>query len=488
MGCQHDPGWFGSECALCKNNRLLEEQQKQNRGIADQNEKDARASREATQNKIRSDEKLAQEAADRADNLAREAANRADKLAREAADRADKAETAQRERHEEQTRLENEKLRTAQRIQEEGLSVASAKVGFESADKAWNKNPNIETAKKYAISRGTYYEAIGKDDGFRPEPIPAVIADYLKFDCKISDEKGVINLSEIKDEWREAQILSHVTSLGELFSPDDPLLKEINKVTAKKLKHVQETLHSKKNMALLEKNKKAKIEEERIAKERRVEEERIAEQVRIKEERIAEQVRIKEERIAKERRVEEERIAAEKLEAERPVREAAKVQRKKEKKIRIISLVSTISVLLLPLSFSNASPVWAPVLFIFGVKIGRIHISQFFLPNFSDARENWIAKIRVFQINTSGLVVVIPTTVVSVYFSYLLFAAAYKSEVVAMIYSIVVGTIVILYLGERNIFRLNKEQSITDFTITLILELYNYLRHFPSNILKMFVV
>ena len=466
MGCQHDPGWFGSECALCKNNRLLEEQQKQNRGIADQNEKDARASREATQNKIRSDEKLAQEAADRAD-----------KLAREAADRADKAETAQRERHEEQTRLENEKLRTAQRIQEEELSVASAKVGFESADKAWNKNPNIETAKKYAISRGKYYEAIGKDNGFRPEPYPAVIADYLKFDCKISDEKGVINLSEIKDEWREAQILSHVTNLGELFSPDDPLLKEINKVTAKKLKHVQETLHSKKNMALLEKNKKAKIEEERIAEERRVEEERIAEQVRIKEERIAE-----------ERRVEEERIAAEKLEAERPVREAAKVQRKKEKKIRIISLVSTISVLLLPLSFSNASPVWAPVLFIFGVKIGRIHISQFFLPNFSDARENWIAKIRVFQINTSGLVVVIPATVTSIYLSLLLFAFAYKNDIVASIYSIFVGAIVLLYLGERNIFRLDKKQSITDFTITLILELYNYLRHFPSNILKMFVV
>ena len=466
MGCQHDPGWFGSECALCKNNRLLEEQQKQNRGIADQNEKDARASREATQNKIRSDEKLAQEAADRADNLAREAA-----------DRAFKAETAQRERHEEQTRLEKEKLRTAERIQEQELSVASAKVGFESADKAWNKNPNIETAGKYAISRGRYYEAIGKDDGFRPERIPAVIWDYLKFDCKISDEKGVIDLYEIIAEWNKAQILSHVISLGELLSHDDPLVKEINKATAKTLKHVQETLHSKKNMALLEKNKKAKIEEERIAKERRVEEERIAEQVRIKEERIAE-----------ERRVEEERIAAEKLEAERPVREAAKVQRKKEKKIRIISLVSTISVLLLPLSFSNASPVWAPVLFIFGVKIGRIHISQFVLPNFSDARENWIAKIRVFQINTSGLVVVIPPTVVSVYFSYLLFAAAYKSVVVAMIYSIVVGTIVLLYLGERNIFRLDKKQSNTDFTITLILELYNYLRHFPSNILKMFVV
>ena len=477
MGCQHDPGWFGSECALCKNNRLLEEQQKQNRGIADQNEKDARASREATQNKIRSDEKLAQEAADRADNLAREAADRADNLAREAADRAFKAETAQRERHEEQTRLEKEKLRTAERIQEQELSVASAKVGFESADKAWNKNPNIETAWNYAASRTRYYEAIGKDDGFWPEPIPAVIADYLKFDCKISDEKGVINLREIKDEWDKAQFLSHVTSLGELFSPDDPLLKEINKVTAKMLKHVQETLHSKKNMALLEKNKKAKIEEERIAEERRVEEERIAEQVRIKEERIAE-----------ERRVEEERIAAEKLEAERPVREAAKVQRKKEKKIRIISLVSTISVLLLPLSFSNASPVWAPVLFIFGVKIGRIHISQFFLPNFSDARENWIAKIRVFQINTSGLVVVIPATVTSIYLSLLLFAFAYKNDIVASIYSIFVGAIVLLYLGERNIFRLDKKQSITDFTITLILELYNYLRHFPSNILKMFVV
>jgi hypothetical protein len=442
MGCEHNTGWLDSACALCKNNELLESTQKENRRIADQNEKDAKANREATQSQILSNEKLAREAADRAKELAKDAA-----------DRAEIAERAERERHEEQMRLENAKL-----------NIEGAKAEFDSADKAWNKNQSKKTAGMYALTRRKYYHAIGKDPGFKPEPIPAIFYDYLRFPCEISDEKSVISPKEIEDEWNNAQFLSHVASLDELFSPNDPLSKTINSDAAKMLKHVQDTLHSKKNMALLEKSKKAKIEEQRIAEEQRIKEERIAEAQRIK----------------------EERIAAEKWEAERSIRESAEVQRKKEKPIRIISLVSTISVLLLPLLFSNARPVWAPVLFLLGVKIGRIHISQFVLPNFSGARENWIAKIRIFQINTAGLVVVIPPTVTSVYFSYLLFAAAYKNEIVAIIYSVIVGTIVILYLGERNILRLNGKQSIVDFAITLILELYNYLRYFPRNILKMF--
>jgi hypothetical protein len=464
MGCEHNTGWLDSACALCKNNELLESTQKENRRIADQNEKDAKANREATQSQILSNEKLAREAADRAKELAKDAADRAKELAKDAADRAEIAERAERERHEEQMRLENAKL-----------NIEGAKAEFDSADKAWNKNQSKKTAGMYALTRRKYYHAIGKDPGFKPEPIPAIFYDYLRFPCEISDEKSVISPKEIEDEWNNAQFLSHVASLDELFSPNDPLSKTINSDAAKMLKHVQDTLHSKKNMALLEKSKKAKIEEQRIAEEQRIKEERIAEAQRIKEERIAEAQRIK-----------EERIAAEKWEAERSIRESAEVQRKKEKPIRIISLVSTISVLLLPLLFSNARPVWAPVLFLLGVKIGRIHISQFVLPNFSGARENWIAKIRIFQINTAGLVVVIPPTVTSVYFSYLLFAAAYKNEIVAIIYSVIVGTIVILYLGERNILRLNGKQSIVDFAITLILELYNYLRYFPRNILKMF--
>jgi hypothetical protein len=122
------------------------------------------------------------------------------------------------------------------------------------------------------------------------------------------------------------------------------------------------------------------------------------------------------------------------------------------------------------------------------MKIARIHISQFFLPNISAARKNWIAKIRVFQVNVAGLVVAIPATVTSIYLSLLLFAFAYNNEIVASIYSIFVGAIVLLYLGERNIFRLDKKQSLADFAITLILELYNYLRHIPNNISKRFRV
>jgi hypothetical protein len=221
------------------------------------------------------------------------------------------------------------------------------------------------------------------------------------------------------------------------------------------LNYVQDTLHSKKNLASLEKRKNALIEELRIATELRIK---------------------------------EQQIAAEKWEAERPIREAAEAQRKKGKGIRIIVLISTIFVLLLPLLFSNSGLLLAPVLFILGVKIGRTHISQFFLPSFSDARGNWIPKIRIFQINTAGLVVAIPPTVATAYFSYLLFAAAYKNEIVAITYSIIIGLIFTLYLGERNIFRLDKKQSIADFAITLLVELYNYLRHFPSNIGKMFVI
>ena len=444
MGCEHNRGFFESACALCTNNELLERQQKENRDIANQAEKNAKASREATEGQIRSNEKLAKDAADRAKDLARDAA-----------DRADRAERAESERHRERINLENKRLNTAKEIQEQELAVAGAKVELDAADKAWNRNPTLENALNYAGARIVYYHAIGKDAGFEPEPIPEIFGSYLLNDCEISDEKGAINLSEIKDNWDAAQWLSHVASLGELFSPDDPVLKKINSETAKRLNYVQDTLHSKKNLASLEKRKNALIEELRIATELRIK---------------------------------EQQIAAEKWEAERPIREAAEMQRKKGKGIRIIVLISTIFVLLLPLLFSNSGLLLAPVLFILGVKIGRTHISQFFLPSFSDARENWIPKIRIFQINTAGLVVAIPPTVATAYFSYLLFAAAYKNEIVAITYSIIIGLIFTLYLGERNIFRLDKKQSIVDFAITLLVELYNYLRHFPSNIGKMFVI
>lgn len=455
MGCAHNTGFFDSACALCTNNELLENQQKENRRIADQSERDARANREATQDQIRSDERLARDAADRADRVERERQQHEEDM-----------EERRQERHEQKIRLEKEKLNTAKEIQEQELIVAGAKVELDSADKAWNKNPSLENAWKYATSRIAYYQAIGKDPGFRPEKIPAIFAEYLEFECKISDSLGEVDLSRMRDEWNRAQFLTHIASLGELFSPDDPLLKAINLATFDLLKNVQDVLNSKKNIALLEKHKKAKKE----AAEKAFSELQA--------------------RLAREeaQRVEEERIVAEKWEADRPIREAAEAQRKKEKGIRIISLVSTISVFLLPLSFSNARPIWAPVLFILGVKIGRIHISQFLLPNISDARENWIAKIRVFQINVAGLIVAIPPTVASVYLSHALFSAAYKNEVVSIIYGLIVGTIVFLYLGERNIFRLYVKQSLADFAISLISELYKFLRHAPRNIYEMFVI
>jgi hypothetical protein len=433
MGCRHNTGFFDSACALCTNNELLERQQKENREFAALADKNAKASREAAESQIRSNEKLARDAADRANRLER----------------------AEKERHEEQIRIENKRLNTAKEIQKQELEVAGAKVELDAADKAWNRNPTYENALNYATARIVYYDAIGKDNGFEPEPIPTIFGMYSLYDWEISDEKGAINLSEIRDQWEKAQWLSHVASLGELFSPDDPVLKTINSETAKRLNYVQDTLHSKKNLSLLEERKNALIEEMRFAAERRIK---------------------------------EEQIAAEKWEADRPIREAAEAQRKKGKGIRIIVLISTIFVLLLPLSFPNSRPLLAPVLFILGVKIGRIHISQFFLPNLSEARENWIPKIRVFQMNSAGLVVAIPPTVATAYFSYLLFAAAYKNEIVAIFFSIILGVIFFLYLGERNISRLNKKQSITDFAITLLVELYNYLRHFRSNIGKMFVI
>ena len=473
MGCAHNTGFFDSACALCTNNELLANQQKENRRIADQSERDARANREATQSQIRSDEKLARDAADRADRVERERQQHEEDMEERRQERHEE----QQERHEEKIRLEKEKLNTAMRIQERELSVAGAKVELDSADKAWNKNPSIETATKYAFSRIAYYEAIGKDPGCRPESIPAIFADYLEFECKISDEKGEVNLREIENEWNKAQFLSHVASLGELFSPDDPLLKKINSDTAAMLKHVQDSLHSKKNMALLEKSKKAAKE----AAEKAFSEL----QARLAREEAERQARLAREEA---QRVEEERIAAEMWEAERPMREAAEAQRKKEKGIRIISLISTISVLLLPLSLPNARPIWAPVLFILGVKIGRVHISQFLLPNFYDAKENWFAKIRVFQINVAGLIVAIPPTVASAYLSHALFSAAYKNEIISIIYSLIVGVIVLLYLGQRNIYRLYVKQSLADFAITLISELYKFLRYAPSNIYEMFVI
>ena len=473
MGCAHNTGFFDSACALCTNNVLLENQQKENRRIADQSERDARANREATQSQIRSDEKLARDAADRADRVERERQQHEEDMEERRQERHEE----QQERHEEKIRLEKEKLNTAMRIQEQELIVAGAKVELDSADKAWNKNPSLGSAWEYAMARIAYYQAIGKDHGFRYEEIPAIFAEYLEFDCKISDSLGEVDLSRVQDEWNRAQFLTHIASLGELFSPDDQILKRIHLDTFHLLKHVQDVLNSKKNIALLEKSKKAAKE----AAEKAFSEL----QARLAREEAERQARLARE---EELRIEEERIAAEKWEAERPMREAAEAQRKKEKGIRIISLISTISVLLLPLSLPNARPIWAPVLFILGVKIGRIHISQFILPNFSGARENWIAKIRVFQINVIGLVVVIPPTVASVYLSHLLFSATYKNEIVAIIYSVIVGVIVMLYLGERNIFRLYEKQSLADFAITLISELYNYLRHVPSNIRKMFVI
>lgn len=409
MDCEHNPGIiFGSECALCKNNRLMEEQQKQNRGIADE-------SRKASENQIKSNEKLAREAE---------------------------------VRFEKQISLEREKLDTTKRIQEEERIVAGAKVDFDAADKAWNKKPSMRTAILYSMARSDYYKALGKDDGVKREPWPSILDEYEEFECKLFDEKGVVSIEELRKEWVLIQILGDALSLEELFSPGDSIHLEMTLTQTEKLKHFADTIVSKKNMALLRQSK-----EDHLARKAREENQRI----------------------------EKERVAAEKWEAERPIRE-------KEKKIRVIALISTSSVLLLPLLLPNSSLLWAPVLFLLGMKIARIHISQFFLPNISAARKNWIAKIRVFQVNAAGLVVAIPATVTSIYLSLLLFAFAYNNEIVALIYSIFVGAIVLLYLGERNIFRLDKKQSLADFAITLILEIYNYLRHIPNNISKRFRV
>lgn len=409
MDCEHNRGIiFGSECALCKNNRLMEEQQKQNRGIADE-------SRKASENQIKSNEKLAREAE---------------------------------VRFEKQISLEREKLDTTKRIQEEERIVAGAKVDFDAADKAWNKKPSMRTAILYSMARSDYYKALGKDDGVKRKPWPSILDEYEEFECKLFDEKGVVSIEELRKEWVLIQILGDALSLEELFSPGDSIHLEMTLTQTEKLKHFADTIVSKKNMALLRQSK-----EDHLARKALEEKERI----------------------------EKERVAAEKWEAERPIRE-------KEKKIRVIALISTSSVLLLPLLLPNSSLLWAPVLFLLGMKIARIHISQFFLPNISAARKNWIAKIRVFQVNAAGLVVAIPATVTSIYLSLLLFAFAYNNEIVALIYSIFVGAIVLLYLGERNIFRLDKKQSLADFAITLILEIYNYLRHIPNNISKRFRV
>jgi AAA15 family ATPase/GTPase len=416
MRCEHDrESFFGSECALCKNNRLLEEQQVQNRGIASQNERDARENREAIARQIESNEKLAIDAADR---------------------------------YQEQIRLEREKLDTTKLIQKEERIIAGAKVDFDAADKAWNKKPSMRTAILYSMARSDYYQALGKDDGVRRKPWPSILDEYEAFECKLFDEKGAISIEELRKEWVLIQILGNALSLEELFSPGDSIQLELTLTQTEKLKHFLDTIDSKKNKASLQQSK-----EDHLARKAREENQRI----------------------------EKERVAAEKWEAERPIRE-------KEKKIRVIALISTSSVLLLPLLLPNSSLLWAPVLFLLGMKIARIHISQFFLPNISAARKNWIAKIRVFQVNVAGLVVAIPATVTSIYLSLLLFAFAYNNEIVASIYSIFVGAIVLLYLGERNIFRLDKKQSLADFAITLILELYNYLRHIPNNISKRFRV
>ena len=157
MGCRHNTGFFDSACALCTNNELLERQQKENRDLAALAEKnakasreDAKASREAAESQIRSNEKLARDAADRANRLER----------------------AEKERHEEQIRIENKRLNTAKEIQKQELEVAGAKVELDAADKAWNRNPTLENALNYATARIVYYDAIGKDNGFEPEPIP----------------------------------------------------------------------------------------------------------------------------------------------------------------------------------------------------------------------------------------------------------------------------------------------------------------------------
>jgi hypothetical protein len=234
MGCRHNTGFFDSACALCTNNELLERQQKENREFAALADKNAKASREAAESQIRSNEKLARDAADRANRL-----ERAEKERHE----------DEKERHEEQIRIENKRLNTAKEIQKQELEVAGAKVELDAADKAWNRNPTYENALNYATARIVYYDAIGKDNGFEPEPIPTIFGMYSLYDWEISDEKGAINLSEIRDQWEKAQWLSHVASLGELFSPDDPVLKTINSETAKRLNYVQDTLHSKKNLS-----------------------------------------------------------------------------------------------------------------------------------------------------------------------------------------------------------------------------------------------
>jgi len=411
MGCEHNTGFFEKECALCKNNWLLEDQQIQNRDIARQNERIARENLEAIKSQIQNDEKME-----------REAANREQRLIQ-----------LEREKMESAERLERKKLESAERLQKNELAVASAKLEFESAERAWNKNPSFETAFDYGKAKNNYLIALGNGSGFSPAPYPKILAEYKVFNCKIFDEKGEVSVEELKNDWVQIEQLSYILSLRELFSPNDPIQRQIKLIHRKALSQFEAVVQSKENLALLLR--------------------------------------------CKEQRIEEERIAAEKWEAERPMREKAK-------RIGAFSLICTISMFLLPLLLPNASLIWSPVLFFLATNIAGTHISQFFLPNISDAKENWLAKIRIYQVNVAGLVVAIPATMTSIFLSLVIFFSAYGNNFVALIYSVIVGAIVFLHVGERNIVRLDKKQSLADFAQTLILEFGQYLKRAPSNLKK----
>jgi hypothetical protein len=409
MGCRHNTGWFDDACALCKSNDLATAQIKQNDELAQanrQSERDATERHRATQAQTASMDANAEK------------------------------------RHREVLANEQEKTRLAQEIKKQDLAIEGTRIDFEMAKSTWDKNPSLPAAMKYAQARISYFEAIGRVTGFHIESLPSLYAEYRSYDIEPYDGNSAVSLESLKDEWEEAQSLTYVASLSELFSANDPILEKISSGAQQLAARVNRILNAPKNIEYLASAKVAR--EERMAREQAA-------------------------------RDEVERIRAEEWETGRPLRE-------KTKQVRLISILASLAIFLVPFFIVKSSILWAPFVIYLAIKVGRLHLSQFFLPSPAEAKDESIAKIMVFKSYPDGLLVAVPVTLATLYVSIMFFDVVYANVIVAIVFGVIMALLMQLNMGDRNITRLYEKQSLPNFALTLANELFNFLRNIPERI------